>query len=205
MASQDISSRPRDKSLSSFRGYRILCLVIFLILISNLASCGGDQSPQPSAANRPEESFPGPTKTKETQAASSKNAKVAAIKPPEKEDSLERYSPRGERDPFRPLLIPTKAQLQVSTIPLTPLQTYDTEALKVVGIIWGELGKRALILAPDGREYFARVGTLVGKNRGQVVNIDGNKVVVEEKVLDILGKESLRKVTLDIKREKEEG
>src|SRR4030095_16157234 len=39
--------------------------------------------------------------------------------------------------------------------PLGPLERFDLSALKLVGIVWGELGRKALIKAPDGKSYFA--------------------------------------------------
>lgn len=180
-------------------------VLVSLVLVPFLASCGGGEPPQPPAAVQQADKSAEPSKAKGGKPESDKKKVAAGEKIGEKEAESEGYSPKGVRDPFRPLLVPRKVQLEVRTIPLTPLQTYDTEALIVVGIVWGELGERALILAPDGREYFAKVGTLIGKNMGYIVGIEGKKVIVEEKVYDLLGKASLKRVILGLKREKEEG
>ena len=56
-----------------------------------------------------------------------------------------------------------------------PLERFDFSALKLVGIVWGELGRKALIKAPDGKSYFATLETYMGKYSGKVVAVEYKK------------------------------
>lgn len=187
-----------------------LSLVFLVMVLYALTSCGGEDAPPPPAA-APHGSEEGqeqsaqkekkPSKEKEKDKDKrAKRARLATSPVP-----TEEYNIRGERDPFRPTLMPRRVQPLQIAVPLTPLQSYDADSLRIVGIIWGEMGKRALVQAPDGKAYFVTAGTLVGKNMGQVVEINSSSVIIEEKIVDIFGKETLKRVTMELKREKEEG
>ena len=89
------------------------------------------------------------------------------------------------RDPFEPLLTPTpklsEGPLPPEREPRTVLENYDLHQFRVIGIVVGELGHYAVILAPDGKSYMISVGTRIGKFDGEVIDISENVVLVKEK------------------------
>ena len=73
--------------------------------------------------------------------------------------------------------------------------------MKVVAIMWGEIGKYALVEAPDGKGYTIKKGTYIGKSRGIVKNITDDTIMVEEKYQDVDKKIKARNVELKLKKE----
>ncbi len=84
--------------------------------------------------------------------------------------------------------------------------TFDFSALKLVGIVWGELGRKALINAPDGKSYFATVDTYMGKYCGKVIAVQNDQLVIEELYVDAEGKEVPKTLNIPLRRkDKKEG
>ena len=89
------------------------------------------------------------------------------------------------REPFKPLIgeVPS-GQSKILILPepdkANPLAQFDVEQLQVTGIVIGELGDYAAVLAPDGRTYMITVGTSVGKFEGKVLSISENIVRITE-------------------------
>lgn len=116
-----------------------------------------------------------------------------------------RYRPDGRRDPFESLVkekapVVELSRLQDPDRPRGPLERFDISALKLVGILWGELGRRALIRAPDDKGYFVTVGTYMGENGGQVMAIHDDRLMIEEKYKDSEGKIVGKSLTLPLRR-----
>ncbi len=92
------------------------------------------------------------------------------------------YDPSNRRDPFQPYagvrnMIVTKNKIE---IPLEPLQRYDLDQLKVVGIMWDVGRPRAVIADPAGQLHTVFRSQKLGRNNGQVAVIrEGELVVVE--------------------------
>jgi Tfp pilus assembly protein PilP len=122
-----------------------------------------------------------------------------------------RYSVQGRRDPLEPLLkeLPPdvlRPKPRLPERPLGPLERFDIAALKLVGIVWGELGRKALIKAPDGKSYFATLDTYMGKYSGRVVAIENEYLVIEEQYLNAEDKLVPKTLTLPLRRkDKKEG
>ncbi|GIX46326.1 MAG: hypothetical protein KatS3mg131_0537 [Candidatus Tectimicrobiota bacterium] len=121
-----------------------------------------------------------------------------------------RYDPEGRRDPFESLVKEqTPVELQrlprENGRPRGPLERYDLSALQLVGIVWGGLGRLAIIRAPDGKGYFVRVGTYVGENGGRVVAIEDDRLVLEERYVDAEGNIVPKTLTIPLRRQEEKG
>lgn len=90
----------------------------------------------------------------------------------------------ARREPFKPLI--GQAVIEEITPILTtmenpaPLQKFEVQQLQVTGIILGDLGTYAAILAPDGKTYMLTVGTPVGKYEGAVSAITENTIQIKE-------------------------
>jgi len=124
-------------------------------------------------------------------------------------DPAFQYDPENRRDPFIALVkaTPTKV-IQIPVIdpnrPRGPLEHFDISALKLVGIVWGELGYRGMVRAPDNKGYFVAVGTYMGENGGQVVDVAPDRLVIEEKYKDTEGNIVGKTLDLPLRREEKE-
>jgi Tfp pilus assembly protein PilP len=122
-----------------------------------------------------------------------------------------RYSAQDRRDPLAPLVkeaLPDvlRPKPRLPERPLGPLERFDISALKLVGIVWGELGRKALIKAPDGKSYFATLETYMGKYSGKVIAIGNDHLVIEEQYLNTEDKLVPKTLTLPLRRkDKKEG
>lgn len=106
------------------------------------------------------------------------------------------YDPTDKVDPFR-----SHARRQVTFDPeanSSPLEKFDLNQLSVSGIIWGVEEPRALIKDPNGKGYIVRAGTPIGKNKGRIVRIEENKVIVKETYLDHLDRATTKEVELGL-------
>jgi type IV pilus assembly protein PilP len=113
------------------------------------------------------------------------------------------YTPVGKRDPFRPFFLDLKAvKKEDRGAPLTELETYDLEQLKLTSIITGIEQPMAMVEDPTGKGHTIVVGTPIGKNGGRVARIKKDEVVVEEEYIDSEGRRIVSKVTLRIPEEK---
>jgi Tfp pilus assembly protein PilP len=121
------------------------------------------------------------------------------------------YDAQGQRDPLEPLVkeVPPETlrpKPQDAARPLGPLERFDISALKLVGIVWGELGRRGLIKAPDGKSYFATLDTYMGKYNGKVIAIETDRLVIEEQYLNAEDKVVPKTLTMPLRRkDKKEG
>ncbi len=95
------------------------------------------------------------------------------------------YNPIGKRDPFRSFLS-TGGRVKDET-PRTPLQRYEIDEYRLVGIIWGIDRPRALVEDPDRIGHVMEIGTYIGKNWGKVTQITSTDVVVTEEYQTIDG------------------
>ncbi len=71
--------------------------------------------------------------------------------------------------------------------PKTPLQT-PIKKLKLVGIIWGEENKRALVETSNSKGHSVKAGSLIGENFGIIQSIESSKIVILEKKRNFDGK-----------------
>ena len=131
-------------------------------------------------------------------------------KPPELAEDY-RYTTQDRRDPLEPLVkeVPPdvlRPKPRLPERPLGPLERFDLSALKLVGVVWGELGRKALIKAPDGKSYFATLETYMGKYSGKVIAIENDRLVIEEQYLNAEDKLVPKTLTLPLRRkDKKEG
>lgn len=122
-----------------------------------------------------------------------------------------RYETQERRDPFESLvkekpLVKEWHPVIDDNRPRGPLERFDISTLKLVGILWGDLGRRALLRAPDDKGYFVNVGTYMGQNGGRVVSVDDDRLVIEEHYKDLEGNIVSKTLSLPLRRkEKQNG
>jgi len=106
-----------------------------------------------------------------------------------------RYDSTGRRDPFKSLLQLEKKQRDVTQLP--PIQQFELETAKVVGVVIDPVrGAQAMIRAPNGQTFVVRVGTIMGKNEGEVVEITLQGIRIVEKFLDFMNRETRKETFL---------
>ena len=106
------------------------------------------------------------------------------------------YDPTDKVDPFKSYI---RRQVTLQSDDATsPLERFDLSQLIVMGIIWGVDEPRALIKDPTGKGYIVRTGTPIGKNKGRILRIEDNKVVVKETYLDHLDRATTKEVELEL-------
>ena len=119
------------------------------------------------------------------------------------------YRPEGKLDPFAPLFEERQASPVIAArptkkakkrVPLTPLEKVDLSQLKVVAIIRALSGNKAMVTEASGKGYVVKKGTPIGTRSGKIVEILGDRIVVEEQVEDIYGKVSVQKRLLQIQK-----
>ncbi len=96
------------------------------------------------------------------------------------------YSPIGQRDPFVSLLRKEK-ESRKSKIPKTPLEKFDLGQFRVQAILIGKGAPRAMVSAPDGKNYILKPGLKIGKNNGVIRDITKTAILVEESTYDMAG------------------
>jgi type IV pilus assembly protein PilP len=70
----------------------------------------------------------------------------------------------------------------------------------LMGIVWGERGRRAVVRAPDGKGYFITVGMYMGQNGGKVIAIEEDRLIVEERHRDQQGDIIGKTLTIQLRR-----
>ncbi len=135
------------------------------------------------------------TATEAAKAAAPKPARRVAPEAPAPAAAYH-YDPTDKVDPFR-----SYVRRQVTFDPeagSSPLERFDLTQLTVMGIIWGLEEPRALVRDPTGKGYIVKAGTPIGKNKGRILRIEDNRVVVKETYLDHLDRATTKEVDLEL-------
>jgi len=100
-------------------------------------------------------------------------------------ENMYSYNPIGKPDPFRPFVddeLAAKKREGKKDIPsIFPLQRAEVDQFRLVGIA-GDQSRRVAIVVEDmtKKHYPLVVGTHIGVNKGKVVEILPDRVIVEE-------------------------
>ena len=100
------------------------------------------------------------------------------------------------RDPFR---MPTLVSEEVKNT--SPLQLFSSQQFKFLGVVTGANRLRAMLQAPSGETFFVGLQDRIGTRGGAIAKITADKVIVREKVVNVLGEEEM--VSTEIKMAKE--
>ena len=117
-----------------------------------------------------------------------------------------KYDSEDRRDPFNVLVRETPDPSTLKPV-IDPnrqtevLERFDLSALTLRGIVWGELGRRGVIRAPDEKGYFVSVGNYIGEKGGRVIDITADRLVIEEKYKDTEGNIVAKTLDLPLRRE----
>ena len=121
------------------------------------------------------------------------------------------YDPQGRRDPMEPLVkeapppaVPKRVEREPDEA-REPLERFDLAALKLVAIVRGSFGRKALVKAPDGKGYYVTVGTRMGRHGGRVSEIRDRALVIEELYVTPENELVAEPLTLTLRRRDGEG
>jgi type IV pilus assembly protein PilP len=172
-------------------------ITLLIVFLFGLGGCGEGTPPS---------SLPSKTKSPAVEKKKEEPTKVAEKKEPEKKEEAEySYNPAGKPDPFKPFIQLTPIREGSRTGPLTPLQKYDINQLKLVAILSTPEGNVALVEDATGRGYFLKKGTWIGKNDGKVTKILKDKVIIEEAYQDIFGQTKTNEISIFLHKAEEGG
>ena len=117
------------------------------------------------------------------------------------------YNPIGKIDPFAPLYKDEPKTPETVVVkakeperPRTPLEKLDLGQLKLTAIVTTQDHKRALVEEASGKGYVVEIGTRIGLERGSVIEIDQNRIVIEHEAEDDFGRLTNRRRELKLQK-----
>ena len=181
---------PPNHNSEAYLVPRIALLCVAICVGAGLTACSVESPTQTQA--------PPATRRQEVKAPS-----LDALAPKSGEEPYT-YDMSGRRDPFKPLIEATKPTAVLSEEKLTcpPTQDFELASLKLVAIIWGAMGRKAMLKAPNGRGYAVTEEMLIGRNCGRVRRIESNAIIIEQAGQDSAGNVLKEEVVLRL-RERE--
>lgn len=98
------------------------------------------------------------------------------------EGIIEDYDYKGQekRDPFAPFYAVKQADQGPRIGPFTPLEGFDLDQLRLIGIIWNVPKPKALVLDPNSRTHVIYGKSRIGRNNGYVAEIREGELVIME-------------------------
>ena len=115
------------------------------------------------------------------------------------------YNSLGKPDPFRPFINFNAIERPIPTEePKTPLERYSLNQFKLVGILLADKNF-AMVEDPEQISYTITKGDKLGNLSGTVEEIKENEIIIAEPYLDIYDQQQIRKVTLKLHVEKDQG
>lgn len=106
---------------------------------------------------------------------------AASVQPPT-DDFMVPYifdTREGRRNPFRAMVLREEEQ-GPEVGPVTPLERYDIDELKLLAIMWDVKNPRAMVMDPNKEIHYIGKDDRIGRRQGYVATIrEGELVVVE--------------------------
>lgn len=92
------------------------------------------------------------------------------------------YSADNRRDPFDPYREVKQVSYDASIGPLLPLQRFDLDQIKLIGILWNVKNPKGMFLDPNNQVHFLGKDDRIGRSNGYIALIREGEVVVVETV-----------------------
>lgn len=170
-----------------------LFLLIFVCLALLPIGCEKKSSPPPQPATQAKPVVkPLPPVQKQQS-----SAKVAV-------NTMPQFDFSNKKDPFKPFVVETKkVKPEIkggSSFGGLPIQNYEVNQFKVLGIITGLKENNALVVDPAGKAYVVKSGMEIGKNNGRITRIDTASIEVFEQYRDDGGRFRKRTVRISLPR-----
>ncbi len=110
-------------------------------------------------------------------------------------DEVYVYDPLGKRDPFQPFNMKPKENLEGKT----PLERFSIGQLRLTAVLEGMGNPTALVETSTGKGYNVNIGTKIGVNNGEVIEIHPNKILILETTVDFTGKKQTRTIEMRLR------
>ena len=118
------------------------------------------------------------------------------------------YNPEGKIDPFEPLFKEEPEPPQMEAMdgkrkrrtPQTPLERVALSQIKLSAIMRSSAGNRALVEDATGKGYVIKKGTFIGLNAGQVIQIEKDRVIIEEEIENLMGELIVKNTELKLQK-----
>lgn len=183
----------RAKRASGLAVVTVAALAASAVLLSSCSKEASAPAPAPQAATAPAA----------PKAAKPKDQALPQV-PPENAIAMydeKSFDPKIMRDPFKPFIRleekPKEKPKPVVVVPKTPLQRFTLEELKFTSVVWSRTRTpEALIEDPQGKGYKVGIGAFMGNRGAKIVKIMPESLVVEERVVDVLGEENINLITI---------
>ncbi len=188
---------------------KVLCSLIAMMVMSALIACGQQKDSgqekvvKRSIPTRPSGKtgldIPNPQSAGDNQTAAGNP--IASVRAP--------YNPDGKIDPFRPLFQKEEREQPVKQTdtskkkperPRTPLERLDLGQLKLVAVVYSNAMKKALVEEDSGKGYVLELGTSVGRERGKVIDIRNDRVIIEQEFEDDFGDQVVKQKELKLQK-----
>jgi Tfp pilus assembly protein PilP len=91
------------------------------------------------------------------------------------------YEVSGRRDPFLPYTSPKAISVEEEEEIVSPLQRFELDQLKLIGIIWDTKKPKAMFLDPSQKTYIIGKLDKIGRNRGYIAEIREGEVIILER------------------------
>jgi type IV pilus assembly protein PilP len=173
---------------------KLSCLLLFTFLAMVAVGCKKKEAPPPQPVP---ESKPVASQVAPVQKQMSSVQTITGAGSP--------FDFNYKKDPFKPYVVETKAPTPKTGAPRIgglPIQNYEVNQFRVLGIITGLKQDSALVVDPAGKSYVVKPGMEIGKNNGRIVKITTTTIEVFEQFRDEEGK--LRKRTVKLTLPKKE-
>ncbi len=110
------------------------------------------------------------------------------------------YQQRDRRDPFVPLIVPTKTLVKKAERKIGTLESYDINEFKLSAIVTKNTEYFALLVTPDNRSFTVHKGSVIGLNKGKVNQILSDKVILVEYSKDFRGEFKERQLIIEFRK-----
>jgi type IV pilus assembly protein PilP len=165
---------------------------LFLIALSARAAGAADSAPAnpapkpadhpPAAASAPVPAAPMASKALATPAIPAASNPDETLQNQAVEEPSASVDLLKVRDPFK-----KPESVVEATTPKSDLESYASQQFILLGVITGPKRMRAMLQAPNGKTYFVKKGDHIGQRQGVIDRIVPNRVIVQEKIVNILG------------------
>lgn len=101
-------------------------------------------------------------------------------------------NPNSEANPAESLLKMRDPFKRPDTViedsgPRSDLETYASHQFQLIGVITGPREIRAIIQSPSGKTFFVKRGDHIGQRKGMIDKITPERMMVQEKIVNVLG------------------
>ena len=112
----------------------------------------------------------------------------------ESREHINSIKPLYESNPDASKALRTKRRRR----PQSPLERIDISQFKLVGVVVSADANKAILESASGKGYVVQEGAFIGTNAGKIVQIDKDKIVIEEHKEDETGNLKMRRIELKL-------